>query len=108
MTSRHRLVVLAAGASCAAATTALVFASTPSASAPPIGRPKSSGVRANIVGASPWTPLTNPPPFGTPGTMLLESDGTVLVHNEPDNNTTGGTTDWWKLTPASNGSYIDG
>ncbi len=40
--------------------------------------------------------------------MLLESDGTVLVHNEPDNNATGGTTDWWKLTPASNGSYIDG
>jgi hypothetical protein len=132
MTSRHRLVVLAAGASCAAATTALVFASTPSASAqriaaaapapaatptqptsaiiprPPIGRPKSSGVRANIVGASPWTPLTNPPPFGTPGTMLLESDGTVLVHNEPDNNTTGGTTDWWKLTPDSKGNYADG
>jgi hypothetical protein len=132
MTSRHRLVVLAAGASCAAATTALVFASTPSASAqrigaaapaqaatptqptsaiiprPPIGRPKSSGVRANIVGASPWTPLTNPPPFGTPGTMLLESDGTVLVHNEPDNNTTGGTTDWWKLTPDSQGNYADG
>ena len=60
------------------------------------------------VGASPWTPLTNPPPFGTPGTMLLESDGTVLVHNEPDNNTTGGTTDWWKLTPDSQGNYADG
>ncbi len=40
--------------------------------------------------------------------MLLESDGTVLVHNEPDNDTTGGTTDWWKLTPDSSGSYIDG
>jgi hypothetical protein len=40
--------------------------------------------------------------------MLLESDGTVLVHNEPDNNTTGGTTDWWKLTPDASGSYIDG
>jgi hypothetical protein len=40
--------------------------------------------------------------------MLLESDGTVLVHNEPDNNVTGGSTDWWKLTPAANGSYIDG
>jgi hypothetical protein len=50
----------------------------------------------------------NPPPFGTPGTMLLESDGTVLVHNEPDNNTTGGTTDWWKLTPDSSGSYVNG
>ena len=50
----------------------------------------------------------NPPPFGTPGTMLLESDGTVLVHNEPDNNTTGGTNQWWKLTPDANGSYVDG
>jgi hypothetical protein len=58
--------------------------------------------------ASPWTALKNPPPFGTPGTMLLESDGTVLVHNEPDNNTTGGTNQWWKLTPAANGSYVDG
>jgi hypothetical protein len=40
--------------------------------------------------------------------MLLESDGTVLVHDEPDNNTTGGTTAWYKLTPNAKGSYIDG
>jgi hypothetical protein len=40
--------------------------------------------------------------------MLLESDGTVLVHDEPDNNTTGGTNLWWKLTPDSTGSYADG
>ena len=40
--------------------------------------------------------------------MLLQSDGTVLVHDEPDNNATGGTTAWWKLTPDSKGSYIDG
>jgi hypothetical protein len=58
--------------------------------------------------ASPWTPLVNPPPFGTPGTMLLESDGTVLVHNEPDNNATGGTNAWWKLTPDASGNYADG
>jgi hypothetical protein len=58
--------------------------------------------------SSPWTPLVNPPPFGTPGTMLLESDGTVLVHDEPDNNVTGGTNIWWRLTPDSHGSYIDG
>ncbi len=55
-----------------------------------------------------WTPLVNPPPFGTPGTMLLESDGTVLVHDEPNNSTTAGSNTWWKLTPDSNGSYIDG
>jgi len=40
--------------------------------------------------------------------MLLESDGTVLVHDEPDNNVTGGTNMWWKLTPDANGSYVDG
>jgi hypothetical protein len=137
MSSRHRFVVLAGGASCAAALAGLVIAGAPGASAPrlsvaiapqaavraqslagprpPIGRPAASGLKADLKPAdmaadtpSPWTPLVNPPPFGTPGTMLLESDGTVLVHNEPDNNTTGGTTDWWKLTPDASGSYADG
>src|SRR5579875_2431718 len=133
MAKRHRFAVLAGGASCVAALTGLVVAGTPGASAhplssaraaqpsaqtpsgvtarPPIGRPKSSGSRlfnGPADTASPWTPLENPPPFGTPGTMLLESDGTVLVHNEPDNNTTGGTNAWWKLTPDSHGSYADG
>jgi len=75
-----------------------------------LGRPKGSGQApdlrpAGFAGTSPWTPLKNAPPFGTPGTMLLESDGTVLVHSEP---ASGGTADWWKLTPASNGSYING
>ena len=138
MALRHRFAVLAGGASCAAALAGLVIASTPGAAAhgpsvamtkqasaaalslagprPPIGRPDPSGQKADISAstngsagtASPWTPLQTPPPFGTPGTMLLESNGTVLVHNEPDNNTTGGTNAWWKLTPAANGSYIDG
>jgi hypothetical protein len=135
MASRRRISALAAGASCMAALAGLVIASTPDASAhglsaataarpaartpglisprPPLGRAKPSGLkpysgRANTNTASVWTPLVNPPPFGTPGTMLLESDGSVLVHNEPDNNTTGGTNAWWKLTPDSSGSYIDG
>jgi hypothetical protein len=85
---------------------------------PPIGRARPSGQQAYLGSAavtkaatgaaSPWTPLENPPPFGTPGTMLLESDGTVLVHDEPDNNITAGSNAWWKLTPAANGSYADG
>jgi len=135
MSLRHRSAVLAGGASCAAAVAGLVIVSTPAASAhpvsaaltaaapaqtqrqvgprPPLGRAKPSGQSpdfrpADTNTASPWTPLQNPPPFGTPGTMLLESNGTVLVHDEPDNNTTGGTTAWWKLTPDSHGSYIDG
>jgi hypothetical protein len=85
---------------------------------PPLGRPKPSGLAPDLrpaatagaadPAASPWTPLKNAPPFGTPGTMLLESDGTVLVHNEPDNNTIAATSDWWKLTPDSHGSYVNG
>ena len=115
MSVRRRSVVLAKGAACVAALGVLVIASTASASphgrsvaltartsvptperaGPPLGRAKPSGLKPYLgpVGtASPWTPLKNPPPFGTPGTMLLESNGTVLVHDEPDNNTTGGTT----------------
>jgi hypothetical protein len=77
----------------------------------PFHHPAPSGLKPDVASAgtaSPWTALVNPPPFGTPGTMLLESDGTVLVHNEPDNNTTGGTNQWWKLTPDANGNYVDG
>ena len=37
--------------------------------------------------------------------MLLESDGTVLVHDEP---AAGATAQWWRLTPDSQGSYING
>jgi hypothetical protein len=133
MSLRRRSAVLAGGASCLAALAGVVMATTPHASThqlsvattaraaaqapaavaprPPLGHAKPSGLKpffGPADTASPWTPLANPPPFGTPGTMLLESDGTVLVHNEPDNNTTGGTNAWWKLTPDSSGSYVDG
>ena len=137
MPLRHRSAVLAGGATCVVALTGLVLAGAPFASAhqlspgtttqaaaqaatrarspigprPPLGRPKASGLApdfrpAGFAGtASPWTPLKNPPTFGTPGTLLLVSDGTVLVNSEP---ASGGSADWWKLTPASNGSYING
>jgi hypothetical protein len=81
---------------------------------PPIGRAAASAKSARVASpadtssSSPWTPLVNAPPFGTPGTMLLESNGDVLVHNEPDNNVTGGSNTWWQLAPDSSGSYIDG
>ena len=136
MRLRHRHAVVAGGVAGAAALAGLVIASTPIASAqrlgeaattqpatpsatligprPPLGRPKPSGLAPDLHpaaaagAASPWTPLKNAPPFGTPGTMLLESDGTVLVHNEPDNDTIAATSDWWKLTPDSHGSYVNG
>ncbi len=53
---------------------------------------------------SPWKRLANAAPF-VPGTMLLASDGTVLVHNEPE---TGATEEWFRLTPDAKGSYVDG
>ncbi len=109
----------------------LVLATTPAASAhplgtgpagkastrtwlradPPLGRPKPSPLKpyhGPPGTVSPWTPLKNPPPFSTPGTMLLESNGTVLVHDEPDSNKLAATPAWYKLTPNSRGSYVDG
>lgn len=129
MLVRRRSAVLAGGASCLAALA--VLAGSPSASAhrlsatpaaraaartwlrasPPLGRPKPSGLKPYLGPPgtkSPWTPLKNPPPFKTPGTMLLESNGTVLVHDEPDSNKLAATNAWYALTPNSKGSYIDG
>jgi len=128
----RRSAVIAGAAACVAAVAALVIANAPQASAhrssaariaatpaaapghpvlTPFQHPAPSGLKPYLGPAgtpSPWTPLVNAPPFLTPGTMLLESDGTVLVHDEPDDNHTGGTTLWWKLTPDSQGSYVDG
>lgn len=55
------------------------------------------------AGPSPWVPLKHGPPY--PGTMVLESDGSVLVHSEPPS---GGSEVWYKLTPDSKGNYVDG
>jgi len=53
----------------------------------------------SVVGQS-WTPLNNKATFGA-GTALLLTDGTVMVQN-----TDAG--EWWKLTPDSFGSYVNG
>jgi hypothetical protein len=53
---------------------------------------------------TPWQALKHAPPFD-PGTMLLASDGTLLVHAEPPS---GATSAWYKLTPDSKGSYVNG
>lgn len=46
-----------------------------------------------------WTQLTNQAPQGA-GTMLLLTDGTVMVQGYWNN--------WMRLTPDSTGSYVDG
>jgi hypothetical protein len=75
---------------------------------PPLGHARPSAPAPVLALAptatSPWKQLANHPPF-VPGTMLLQSDGTVLVHDEPE---TGATTAWYRLTPDSKGNYVDG
>jgi hypothetical protein len=48
-----------------------------------------------------WVPLNNPPPDYI-GTMLLLPDGTVMAENGDESNT------WYRLTPDSSGSYVNG
>ncbi len=97
----------AAAANTPAAPAAKQAAARPIEADPPFGHakpaPSAPAAFAPNV-ASPWKRLVNPPPF-VPGTMLLASDGTVLVHDEPE---TGGTTAWYRLTPDSKGNYADG
>jgi hypothetical protein len=50
--------------------------------------------------AQTWTPLANQPPFAASNPLLL-TDGTVIAHNAC-------APDWWRLTPDSHGSYVNG
>jgi hypothetical protein len=97
----------AAGGHHSASRHAASFAGLRPVLGPPVGRAKPAAAAPDLTPAgtkSPWEALKNAPPF-YPGTMLLTSNGTVLVHVEPPS---GGTSAWWKLTPNSKGSYVDG
>jgi hypothetical protein len=59
---------------------------------------------AGMASAQSWQPLAHQPSF-TAGQALLLTDGTVMVHHEDPND---GFSDWWKLTPDINGSYVNG
>lgn len=59
---------------------------------------------ASTASAQSWQPLTHQPSF-TAGTALLLTDGTVMVHHEDPND---GYSEWFKLTPDINGSYVNG
>ena len=50
--------------------------------------------------AAKWTRLTNLSPSSS-GTMMLLTDGTVMVQGNPFNT-------WMRLTPSPNGSYANG
>jgi hypothetical protein len=65
------------------------------------GSGSSGGADGGSGGASTgWQPLANWASFYA-GTALLLTDGTVMVQDIA-------TTSWWKLTPDSSGSYVDG
>jgi hypothetical protein len=58
---------------------------------------------AAVVGS--WTPLASPAPAGI-GHLMLLSDGTVMAQHA--DNPTAATTNWYRLTPATNGGYTNG
>lgn len=64
-----------------------------------------AGLKTVLI--SPWTRTTNNPPVNL-GTTLLLTDGTVIAHEENDQNNNVATRAWYKLTPDINGSYING
>lgn len=62
---------------------------------------------ASSFAQSPWTRTTHNPPVNL-GTTILLTDGTVIAHEESDQNNNVATRNWYKLTPDINGSYING
>lgn len=90
-------ILLAAATAAAAPTNPPHRALEPAGPAQPSLAPRFNGPAGT---PSPWTPLTHQPSIA-PGSMLLMTDGSVLVHQ--DNKGV-----WWKLTPNSSGSYVNG
>jgi hypothetical protein len=54
-----------------------------------------------------WTPLANQAPENV-GLMMLLTDGTVVASGNNGNLGTGGDNTWYKLTPDSQGHYVNG
>jgi hypothetical protein len=61
----------------------------------PTGKPQSRPT------GTAWQALTNAPPVDGLSAPLLLTDGTVILHNQS-------TPDWYRLTPDSTGSYLNG
>jgi hypothetical protein len=59
------------------------------------------GLTTKLNGAGVWTPLAHTAP-GPVGLMMLLPDGTVMAQNS------GTSVAWYRLTPNTNGSYVNG
>ncbi len=55
-----------------------------------------------------WASISLPGQPANCGTMLLLTDGSVLVHDEPNNSTVSGSNRWYRLSPDSMGNYRTG
>jgi len=61
----------------------------------------------STASAQSWQRTTNSPAENV-GAMLLLTDGTVIAHQEDDNNGDVASLRWYKLTPDASGSYVNG
>ena len=55
-----------------------------------------------------WQSISLPNQPANAGTMLLLTDGSVLVHDEPNTNVVSGSNRWYRLRPDSAGNYRTG
>src|SRR5450631_1635662 len=76
----------------------------------PSSRPATAPVVQPTTTVTPegtWTPLVTPAPE-TVGLMMLLTDGTVLASGNADSGLgTGGDKTWYRLTPDSQGHYVN-
>src|ERR1700684_2198364 len=78
-------------------------AGRPANHAPMQTQARTSNSTVKPLGPNRWTPLNNQPNFLVDGASnpILLTDGTVLIQDT-------GFPDWWRLTPDSTGSYVNG
>jgi len=80
----------------------------PGTRALPVTRNNSDVASEAPASAATWTKITTAPSVSV-GSMLLLTDGRVLVHSEPNcNGCTGNYSNWFTLTPDNTGSYVNG
>jgi hypothetical protein len=80
----------------------------PGTKAPAVRVTHSTTQAESLPAGATWTKATNAPPVSV-GSMLLLTDGRVLVHSEPNcSGCKGNYNNWYTLTPDNTGSYVNG